>query len=271
MGIVAVSYETGPNRWEQMPDITSEVWPEYNQHGDVLNRYWGRLYDEFPAFQFMLYDESTGEVVAEGHTAPCVWDGTLDGLGDGIDSMIIAAFEARARCDRPTALCALAAEIRPGFQGRGLAARMLEEMAAVARTHDLANLIAPVRPSWKDRYPLTPIERYVTWTRDDGEPLDPWLRVHTRFGGQLAKPVPRSLQITATVAKWEQWTGLRFPDDGVYTFPDGLAPVTIDHAADRGEYWEPNVWVVHRVRARRVARPHSHAAGRSSAAANLRH
>jgi GNAT superfamily N-acetyltransferase len=245
MGIVAVSYEAEPERWEQMPDITSEVWPEYNHHGDVLNRYWGGLYDEFPAFQFMLYDESTSAVVAEGHTAPCVWDGSIEGLGDGIDSMIVAVFEALGRHDRPTALCALAVEIRPEFQGRGLAVRMLEEMAAVARRHEFTNLIAPVRPSWKDRYPLASIERYMTWTRDDGEPLDPWLRVHTRFGGRLAKAVPRSLQITGTVAEWEQWTGMPFPDDGVYTFPDGLAPVTIDHAADRGAYWEPNVWVVH--------------------------
>ena len=249
MGIASVSFATEPERWEQMPDISSEVWPEYNLHGDVLNRYWGRLYDEFAAFQFMLYDEGTGEVVAEGHTVPCVWDGSSEGLGDGIDSMIVAAFEAGARRDRPTALCALAAEIRPGFQGRGLAVRMLKEMAAVAGVCGLAHLIAPVRPSWKDRYPLAPIERYMGWTRNDGEPLDPWLRVHTRCGGRLATAAPRSLQITGTIAEWEQWVGIPFPDDGIYTFPGGLAPVTIDHAADRGAYWEPSVWVVHRVAA----------------------
>ncbi len=247
MGIVAVSFEAESERWEQMPDISSEVWPEYNLHGDVLNLYWGRLYDEFAAFQFMLYDEGTGEVVAEGHTVPCVWDQSSEALGDGIDAMIIAAFAASARRDWPRALCALAAEIRPGFQGRGLAVRMLEEMAVLARVYGLAHLIAPVRPSWKDRYPLAPIERYMTWTRADGQPLDPWLRVHTRFGGRLATAAPRSLRITGTIAEWEQWTAMPFPDDGIYTFPGGLAPVTIDHAADLGAYWEPNVWVVHRM------------------------
>ena len=30
-----------------------------------------------------------------------------------------------------------------------------------------------------------------------------------------------------------------------YTFPDGLAPVEIDHERDRGSYREPNVWIVH--------------------------
>jgi len=36
-----------------------------------------------------------------------------------------------------------------------------------------------------------------------------------------------------------------FPESGDYVFPEGLAPVHIDRAADRGSYWEPNVWMVH--------------------------
>jgi hypothetical protein len=38
-----------------------------------------------------------------------------------------------------------------------------------------------------------------------------------------------------------------FPDDGRYTFPRGLAPLTIDRGRDLGSYWEPNVWIVHAV------------------------
>ena len=112
-----------------------------------------------------------------------------------------------------------------------------------------AHLIAPVRPSFKDRYPITPIERYVTWTRENGEPFDPWIRVHVRRGAKIAKPIPHSMRITGTVAEWEQWTGMRFPDDGLYTFPAGLAPVEIDHRRDIGSYWEPNVWIIHTVQA----------------------
>jgi hypothetical protein len=53
-------------------------------------------------------------------------------------------------------------------QGGGLSRLALEAMSDIAREHDLEALIAPVRPSWKERYPLTPIERYATWRRDDG-------------------------------------------------------------------------------------------------------
>jgi GNAT superfamily N-acetyltransferase len=248
MSVAVVRYSERPELWDDSGSLTEEVWPEYNQHGDVLNAYWGRLFDEFPAFQFVLYDDQLGEILAEGHTAPCCWDGSREGLGDGIDAMLAAAFDARAMGSRTTALCALAAEIRPRFQGRGLAAVMLDAMSGLARDMKLAHLIAPVRPSFKDRYPIIPIERYIAWTRDDGEPFDPWIRIHPRHGGTIAKPVPRSLLITGTITEWERWTEMRFPDDGEYTFPVGLAPVNIDHARDLGSYWEPNVWIVHTIK-----------------------
>jgi hypothetical protein len=240
-----VRYSERPELWKDTATITHEVWPEYNLHSEDSNRYWDRLFDEFADYQFLLYDDGDREVIAEGHTIPCDWDGTSDGLGDGIEAMIAAAFKARQERREPTALCALAAEIRPRFQGGGLANRMLDVMADVAAGAGMTHLIAPVRPSFKDRYPITPIEEYLGWTRENGEPFDPWIRIHTRRGGQIVKPIPHSMRITGTVAEWEEWTGMRFPGDGRYTFPKGLAPVEIDHEKDRGTYWEPNVWIVH--------------------------
>jgi hypothetical protein len=118
-------------------------------------------------------------------------------------------------------------------------------MIGIARQHGLSAVIAPVRPNWKERYPLTPIERYAQWTRDDGLPFDPWMRVHARVGGTILKPEPRSLHITGTIDEWEAWTGIAYPEDGDYVFPQGL---TLLHVRDgRGEYWEPNVWMLHRI------------------------
>ncbi len=164
-----IRYTERPELWANSAEISEEVWPEYNLHSDVVNPYWGRLFDEFPTYQFVLYED---EVLGEGHTVPCCWDGTPDGLGEGIDAMMIAAFEAHDAGRPANALCALAAEIRPPFQGRGLAMRVIDAMAGVAREAGLDHLIAPVRPSFKDRYPITPIERYVTWTTDAGEAFD---------------------------------------------------------------------------------------------------
>jgi GNAT superfamily N-acetyltransferase len=247
LSITLVRFSQRPELWDRTEALSRAVWPEYNLHGAVLNSYWNRNFDDFPGFQFALFDDEQGEVLAEGHTLPCSWDGTTEGLGDGIDAMTVAAFEAAASGREPTALCAMAAEVDPRFQGRGLADRVLEAMSHLAREAGLGSLIAPVRPSFKDRYPITPIERYVRWTREDGEPFDPWIRIHTRRGGRIVKPIPQSLLITGTVGDWEQWTGMRFPESGEYVFPAGLAPVDIDRTQDVGTYWEPNVWIVHTI------------------------
>ena len=143
------------------------------------------------------------------------------------------------------ALCALVIMVPRSLQGRGLSAFAVRAMLELARRHGLGALIAPVRPSWKERYPLVPIERYAGWRRADGLLFDPWMRVHERLGASVLKPEPQSLHISGTVAEWEEWTRMVFPGSGEYWFPGGLATLRIDRDAGRGVYWEPNVWMHH--------------------------
>ena len=247
MTVRAVTRAERPELWDRIADLSDEVWPEYNRHGDVLNLYWGRLYGELPDYQFVLYDDEADDILAEGHTIPCAWDGTPAGLGAGIDDVAAAGF-ALLESGRPAnALSALAAEVPERHRARGLSGAVLRAMVGLAAAAGLEHVVAPVRPSWKERYPLAPIERYARWTGRNGEPFDPWIRVHLRMGGRIAAPAPRSLRITGSVAEWESWTGLAYPESGDYVFPRGLAPLHVDLDADRGSYWEPNVWIVHRV------------------------
>ena len=152
------------------------------------------------------------------------------------------------RGDEPDTLSARAIAIRPEHQGRGLAAAMIGQMEVIAREQGLRAFIAPLRPTWKERYPLVPIDRYAAWTREDGAPFDPWIRLHVRLGAELLRPEPHSLRITGTVAEWESWIDLPLPESGAYVFAHGLAPLEVDREQDVGRYWEPNVWVRHGVR-----------------------
>jgi hypothetical protein len=104
-----------PDLDERADELTGEVWPEYNLHGDVLNVHWPMLDERFADFQFVLADAAE-EIVAQGHMVPCRWDGTVGGLPEGIDEAVAGAFSASGP---PNAACALAAEIRPAHQGRG--------------------------------------------------------------------------------------------------------------------------------------------------------
>ena len=120
-------------------------------------------------------------------------------------------------------------------------------MRDVAGRHGFHDLVAPVRPSWKSRYPLVPIDRYVGWTNGDGHLFDPWLRTHAKLGAALVRPCHHAMRIEGTVAEWEEWAGMAFPESGEFVVPGALALVSIDREADHGVYVEPNVWMHHTI------------------------
>jgi GNAT superfamily N-acetyltransferase len=237
--------------WAERPDLaergpaSAAVWPEYNRHGDVFDDWWEPLLDELPEYQFALYDDADDAVLAEAHTGPLAWNGDDRALPDGIDDALRRVVSGRRAGSPADTLCAFAAEVAPTARRRGLAAVLLAGMGELARRRQLRRLIAPVRPSWKERYPLAPIERYITWRREDGQLLDPWMRLHERLGARVATALPRSMRITGCVRDWETWIDLALPESGTYVFPHGLAPLSVDRDADIGSYWEPNVWMIH--------------------------
>jgi GNAT superfamily N-acetyltransferase len=218
--------------------LSQQTFPEYLQNNVPGNKYWGRLYEDFPNFQLGLLDGD--ELVAELHSVPTPWDGTDEDLPAGWDDAFLRAFESGRE---PTVLSALAISVRPERQSQGLAARMLEEMRAAAAAGGLRELIAPVRPTLKARYPLIPIERYIEWRRPDGSHFDPWIRVHERIGGEIVAPAPESMVMDCPVSDWEEWTGMQFPSDGDYVVPEMLAPLYVRDG--RGRHVEPNVWLRH--------------------------
>lgn len=240
--LVVVRADAHPDLWDAAETAFRDVWPEYNLHGDVSGRYFGALVPRYAHFQFLVWDTASERAVARGRTIPFTWDGTLPDLPAGIDALGLRALE---QSGAPTALSALAAEVATDEQRRGLSSVVIGLMADIARDAGLGPLVAPVRPSWKDRYPLIPIDEYAAWVREDGLPFDPWMRVHVRLGGAILRTESHSLRITGSVAEWESWTGMEFPADGRYTFPTGLAPIEVRDGV--GHYWEPNVWMLHHV------------------------
>ena len=205
-------------------------WPEFLLHDAVSNERWGSLFSEFPEFQFVAVED--GVAVAKGSSIPV--NGTPAGWRD--------AFLSEGEPDR---LCALEVLIAPDHHGRGLSRPLLEYMRGLAAARGW-ELVAPVRPSWKARYPLTPIERYAGWRRDDGLLYDPWLRAHERLGAEVTGTAPAAMVVSGSVAEWQSWTDMVFPDSGSYVVPGALVPVEIDRERDTGLYVEPCVWMRHR-------------------------
>lgn len=236
-----------PDLKDQIDRLSRDTWPEFLLHGNACH--WGRLFDAFAAFQVMICNPSD-ELMAVGHTVPLIWDGSLDDLPADIENTLVRALEALENNRTPNAFAGLAVMVDRQQQGLGLSTALLREMRSLGAKVDCDVLIVPVRPTLKSRYPLTPMERYVRWTRPDGAPFDPWLRVHWRLGAEQLQVAPNTLTVTGTVAEWEAWAGMHFPESGQYIVPDALQPVTIDRERDVGCYEEPNIWLKHSVSAK---------------------
>ena len=54
------------------------------------------------------------------------------------------------------------------------------------------------------------------------------------------------MEISGTVADWEGWAGMRFPESGRYVVPGALEPIEVDRERDVGLYVEPSVWRRHK-------------------------
>jgi GNAT superfamily N-acetyltransferase len=236
-----VRYADRPDLMERrFAELVQPTFPAYMNENEPGNLYWGRLYTEFPDFQVALVERDG--LLAEAHAVPLPWDGTREYLPSGWDEGFVRGMTSeRAH----TALMAIAISVEPSQQGRQLSSRMIQSFTDNARAAGLTNgVIAPVRPTWKERYPLIPIETYIEWRREDGTHLDPWLRIHERVGGEILAAAPRSMVIRAPATDWAEWTGMSFPGDGEYVFPGALSTLVVEEGI--GTHVEPNVWVLHR-------------------------
>ncbi|PMB05055.1 GNAT family N-acetyltransferase, partial [Fischerella thermalis CCMEE 5273] len=229
----------------QNPDLLTSIdqlarqsfTPFFFEGDPAVAAHWDDMLDQNRSFQFGLFQNQAW--VGAGICVPLYWDGTLEGLPDTPEPLYVPSTR------KPNVLCALAALIPSAHQGKGISPHLLQAMKTIASEHGLTSLIAPVYPHYKCNYPLTPMDRYMHWRRQDGLPFDPWIRVHWRLGGKLLRVMEQGSVVRGTVAQWEKWSGLQFPESGRYIVPETINPVSIDLERDEGVYIEPNVWMKH--------------------------
>jgi GNAT superfamily N-acetyltransferase len=217
-------------------------WPEYMKHDPIGNSYYSCLEEYFLECVLVALD-ATGRIVAKAFSAPFkLPDGDLPDAG--WDFALRSALLTRIWGDTPNAITAAEIAVEPALQRTGLSSVMLAALRDNAGRLGFPELLAPVRPTGKDDA-HEPMAAYAFRTREDGLPVDPWLRVHVRAGGRIDRVAPRSMVIPGTVEEWREWTGLPFDRTGPVVVPGALAPVLCDAEHGTAVYVEPNVWVRH--------------------------
>lgn len=229
-----------PDLLRALKKLNRKSWPDFIIYGDTYS--WKRFYEQLSEYLLLLTD-SNQLLIGGGFTVPVAWNGELDGLPSSIENIVETGLQDKS--SSVNTLIPVAALVDPRIRGEKVSAEILKQMKSLAIQRGLANLIVPVRPTWKPRYPLQSIESYSQWRNKEGMFYDPWLRTHQRLGATIMKCVDSTLKIEGTVEDWENWTGMIFPESGQYVVRDALQPVQIDVESDIGVYHEPNVWMQH--------------------------
>jgi len=232
-----------PDLHEALADWESP-WPEFMTHDPIGNMFYAVVDDLFAEYHLVACDAQK-RVVAQAFSVPFELAG--DELPvDGWDGAIRRGLRTKLEGGTPNMVSAIEISIRKDVQGSGLSHRMLAAMRSNVARLGFSELVAPVRPNGKPSADV-PMEEYAFQTREDGLPVDPWLRVHVRAGGRIDKVATRSMVIPGTLAEWRERTGLPFDKSGPVHVPFALAPVMCDVEHDHAVYVEPNVWVRHKI------------------------
>ncbi len=218
-------------------------WPEFMKHDPIGNTYYA-LAEQF-AECILMVEDPAGKLVAKAFSVPFFLpDDELP--EDGWDGVIRRGLRTRMAGETPNMISAIEISVRPDALGLGLSGPILRALRENAGRLGFGELVAPVRPNGKEDIDLS-MEVYAFRTREDGLPVDPWLRVHVRAGGVIDRVAPRSMVIPGTLQEWREWTGLPFDRSGQVRVPRALTPVNVDVEHNYAVYVEPNVWVRHKI------------------------
>lgn len=197
---------------------------------------------------FTLVLVSGDQVLARASTVPFAMgiDGREELPDDGFDGVLRWAAEDVLAEREPNCVAALEISVAVEARSQGVSALALDAVRALARRRGFDHVVCPVRPTEKERSPRMSMAEYIELRREDGLPIDPWLRVHVRAGGDIVGIAPFSMTVSGSLGQWKEWTGIHFDQDGEVDVSGALAPVIVNRRRDLATYIEPNVWVRHR-------------------------
>ncbi len=212
MALEVVTASDRPDLEEEAAAAFRQRWPEFIFNDPTPPQYLGRVHEYFSEYDVLLLADS--RVAAGGWGVLIAWDGTPEALPEGYDAALVSAVEDREAGRTPNTLCFMAAAVHPDHDRQGLAAEVLAALTDRAGRAGISHVVAPIRPTWKQRYPQVPMLEYAAWSREDGLSIDPWIRTHQRMGARILRPALNLLHV--------------------------------DRDQDTAVYREENLWVQHR-------------------------
>ena len=127
------------------------------------------------------------ELVGHGITTRIQWDGTVSGLPGGWQDSVRRGLEDSIKGASLNALVGLFILVEKNFRKQQWAGLIAERMRLLAGFNHLQHLIIPLRPPlrYERDYASMPFEEFASLKREDGKPLDHWVRLHVNLGAKV--------------------------------------------------------------------------------------
>ncbi len=223
-------------------DLTLTYWEPVIIHSAIQKKYWNKIKDYFPAYQWYLVTPQD-EVIGLANTLPLNFNDPLVDLPvRGWDWMVEQAVRQFEDSVIPNALGGLQIVVFSDYRNQGYSKKILGHLKSKFKESELDHFILPIRPILKENHPEVSMEEYLGW-EVEGQPYDPWIRLHFKEGAALVKVCANSMEVTGSKAEWLDWTGISINGDGTYCVPGGLSPIQYIESKDLGIYREPNIWI----------------------------
>ncbi len=225
-----------------------ECWDEFMLCDEVSIKYREFRDKEFSDYHFYVVDNHRN-VLAMCKSIPTHWNGSEESLPEGYDDALIYAinyYKTKGKSNWNTLLGTSICVFKEN-RNLGLSSFCVNAMKQICRNNGFQNLIIPVRPNFKHKYPLIEIDEYIKWTNSDERSFDPWVRTHLNIGGKIIRVAKKSMTIKGSIDEWEKWTKMQFLSTGKYIVAGALSPIEINYEEKTGVYYDPNVWIVHSI------------------------
>ena len=176
------------------------------------------MFDSINLDWIIFINPTTGELVGHGITTRFAWDQDIASLPGGWQGVVRASYiHSHVEQRQPNTLVGLFIFVEDQFRQQGWANNVIEEMRALAKRNAIQALIIPLRPPlrYKKEYAAMPMAEFAALKRDDGLPLDHWIRLHTRLGARILCASEKSHQHAMSVQDFHvQFSPIPLPESG---------------------------------------------------------
>jgi len=228
----------------QYRDAVSQAFPKIIQSSEIIKNNWQIIEKYFPDHQLYLIGPDD-ELIGFINTVPIFFDQSLDLLpNEGWDWLVNKSISGYQNKVTPNTLGGLQVIITKKNQRKGYSKFIIAEAKNIMRNNGYEKFVIPIRPTLKKNHPDMSMVDYLH-LKNENKIYDPWIRTHVNSDAKVISICHKSMNINGDIKFWESLMNKKIQHSGYHNVDGALNPVDIQIDANKGVYYEENIWIAY--------------------------